>query len=296
MTLLLDFDAARIARADGSLSDPLTLNAAGPRVTLVGRFDALFALLSGAATLGSGRALVAGIAAERAVASGHVGLAPLDPELPTAWTAERYLVESALLMGLDAAAARAQARDRLQIFELVGRARQKLGDLLLIERLALMLAAATLGRPTVLCAEAPLYRLDAAGQAYVQRVLERAVDRRPVIVSIPELAPSGPERGLVDLADQVSWEHGRAAPNSSGSSSRYTAAVLARGAAWCAALEARGIRFQTLSVDPVLLGIAPDAGAGACRVLVELPDGASSLELVRLAAETNAPLVELVPV
>ncbi len=295
MTRLLDFEAARIARADGTLSDAVTLSAEGPQVAMVGRFSPLFALLAGEATLASGRALVAGADAALAVAQGLVGFAPLDPELPAKWSAERYLVENALLLGMDAGAARAAARERLQAFELGPRYRQQLKDLLLIERRALVLAAATLGGPKVLCAEAPLARLDAAGQAYLGQVLERAAEQRQLIVSVLEVPASGLERGLVDTADQVLWEHASAAPSSAKVSGRYTVSVLARGEAWCAALEARGLRFQSLPLDPLLLGLAPEAGAAACRVLVELPEGATSLELVRLAVEAGAPLVELTP-
>jgi predicted ABC-type transport system involved in lysophospholipase L1 biosynthesis ATPase subunit len=292
--LLIDCEALRVARADGTLSDALTVAAAGPTVALIGQFAPLFALLSGEATLASGRAELLGVSARLAVARGEVGFAPLDPLLPPTWTVERYFIESAQLSGMERARATRAAREVADRFELSTRARHHLKDLLLIERRALVLAAATLGNPPVLCAQAPLTRLDVAGQLYLANVLRRAGEGRHAIVSALELAPSGPERGLVDGADQLVWEPGAQGNVSAASAGRrLTLAVLAQRDALCAALTERGVRFESLPLDPLLLGLAPEAGASACRLLVELSEGTTKSDVVRLTVEQGAPLVEL---
>ncbi|HVJ15410.1 MAG TPA: hypothetical protein VM686_08215 [Polyangiaceae bacterium] len=295
---LLELEAARIAWRGGGIAPALSLRGDGPKLALVGAFSGLFALLSAEATLATGVARVRGEDAASAVRRGRVGLALRDPVLPLTWTAERYLGESAELGGLGSREARHTAQELLQRFELGGRARYELKDLPLIERRALVLAAATIGAPGVLVAEAPLARLDAAAQRYVMGVLARAAQGRELIVSVPMLPASGPERGLVDSADQVLWEHpGSAQPRESGAGPRRVFfSVLARSEELCAALREHGIAFESLPVDPLLLALSSDGPHGVGRLVVELPESMSTARLLELANAASAPVVELAPV
>jgi ABC-type Na+ transport system ATPase subunit NatA len=294
-TGLLEHEAARIALSGGSITPPLTLRGAGSRLALVGSFTAFFALLSGEASLASGTARVHGDNLASAVQRGIVGLALSDPALPLRWTAERYLVESAELSGLSTREARRTTFELLQRFELTARARHELKDLLLIERRALILAGATIGAPGVLVAQAPLARLDVPSQRYVQDALARAAEGRELIVSVPALPPAGAERGLVDAADQVIWEHPGAAPASDRADGprRVTLSVLDHGDALCAALREQGIGFETLPVDPLLLALSSRGPQGVSRLLIELPPALELNRLLELASAAEAPVVEL---
>jgi ABC-2 type transport system ATP-binding protein len=295
---LLELEVARIADETGALAPPLSLraDAATARFGLVGAFKPLFALLSGAATLSAGSARLLGQDARTAVRCGLAGLALFDPALPLGWTAEHYLRESAELSGQGRVEARRVASELLTRFELAGRARHELKDLLLSERRALVLAGATIGNPRVLVAEAPLARLDAASQAYLLAALERASEGRALVVSVLELPASGAERGLIDGADQVSWEDaGAAATTAADGARRFKLTVLRKARELCAALVESGIPFQTLPLDPLVLAFAGGNLDGVARLRVELPAGSDATPLLEIARRVEAPVVELVP-
>lgn len=290
--LLLDFESARIARHDGSIAEALTLRAEGPGAALVGDFSDFFALLAGRARLVSGRARIAGVSAEDAVRTTHVGLALLDPPLPPGWNTERYLLESALLAGMPRGEASREVDRLFRRFELDRKRHTKLTELSLIERRALLIFGATLGNPKVLCLEAPLARLDERAQDYLQDVLFIAGDGKMLIVSLSELPAVGPERELAETLGLVAREGGVTHAPSHGA---CVIAVSSGVEAFTQKLAERGLSHRSLGVDPLLLGMIGASAPALSRLEVELPPELKPRDLYRLACEAGATVLELAP-
>jgi ABC-type Na+ transport system ATPase subunit NatA len=288
---LLDFEAARVARRDGSIGEALSLRVEGPGAALAGDFADFFSLLSGQARLVSGRAEILGVPAVDAVRTNRVGLALLDPPLPPQWTAERYLDETALLAGLDRADTARQVAWIVRRFELESKRHTKLGELSLLERRALLILGATLGNPKVLCLEAPLARLDERAQAYVEDLLFVAGEGRMLIVSVSELPAAGGERSLAETLGVVVREGGVVHDPGSGA---CVVALLSGAAEFTQRLDERGLTHRSLGVDPLLVGMA-GVSRELCRLEVELALGMQPSDLYRVACEAGAVVIELAP-
>ena len=156
---LLVLERARIL-AGGAVGEPLTARGGATRVTLVGAVRPIFRLLARDATLASGDARLAGVPLHEAVSTGVAGLALCDPPLPGDWTPERYLLESARLAGFREAEARREVDQAVTRFELGAYARRRFADSYVAVKRVVLLAHATLGSPSVICAETPLAELD----------------------------------------------------------------------------------------------------------------------------------------
>jgi ABC-type Na+ transport system ATPase subunit NatA len=296
---LLLLQGARIA-AGGVTSEPLSARGGTQRLSLVGDFRPLFRLLEKNATLVAGRAELAGTPVADAASS--VGFAPCDPVLVPEWTPERYLTESARLLGLSERDARMEVESVLAALSLGSFARHRFDVLSPVLRRAVLLAHAMLGSPDVLCVESPLGDLDGASQSEMTRHLERAAHGRRLILSARSLPGEGPERALLRGADWVIVEsHGRIttegpASRVLGQARRYAATVTRAGVAFVAALTARGITVREDAVTH--LPPPPDAhpGADPVEVALELPNGLGPNDVVVAAKSVNAPLIELVPI
>jgi ABC-type multidrug transport system ATPase subunit len=286
--------------AGGVTSEPLTARGGVRHLSLVGDFRPLFRLLTRDATLVAGRAELVGIPA--AEAGGTVGVALSDPPLVPEWTPERYLTESARLLGLSERDARLEVEAAFAALSLGAFARHRLGVLEMPLRRAVLFAHAVLGAPDVVCVEAPFVDLERGAQAEVAAYLERATSGRRLIVSARSLPGEGPERALLGRADWVIVEsHGRVANEGPPSrvlagGRRYVATVTRAGDAFVAALTARGVTVREGSVTRV--PAPPDAhpGADPVEVALELPSGGSPNDVVLAARSVGAPLIELVPV
>lgn len=295
---LLLLQGARIA-AGGVTSEALTARGGTRQLGLVGDFRPLFRLLTRDATLAAGSAELAGVPAADASA-GTVGVALLDPPLVPEWTPERYLTESARLLGLSASDARLEVESVLATLSLGSFSRHRIDVLQKPLRRALLLAHAMLGSPDILCAEAPFAELERGAQAEVATYLERATRGRRLIVSARSVPGEGPERTLLARSDWLVVEAlGRIAnegPPSRvlGHARRFVATVTRSGDAFVAALTARGITVRDGAVTHV--PAPPDAqpGADPVEVALELPSGGSPNDVVLAAHAAGAPLVELV--
>jgi ABC-type Na+ transport system ATPase subunit NatA len=296
---LLLLQGARI-EAGGVTSEALSARGGARHVALVGDFRPFFRLLTRDAALVGGRAEVAGNAATDAVRS--IGVALSDPPLVPEWTPERYLTESARLLGLSERDARIDVESVLAELSLGAFARHRLDVLEKPFRRAVLFAHAALGSPDVLCLEAPLGDLEHGAQAEVATYLERATTGRRLITSVRSLASDGPERALVARADWVVVEsRGRITTEGPpsrvlGHGRRFVATVTRAGDAFVAALAARGITVRDGGVTHV--PAPPDAhpGADPMEVALELPSGGSPNDVVLAARSAGAPLVELVSV
>ena len=296
MSALLVLDNARI-ESGGSAGEPLCARGGDTRLALVGNFRPLFRLLAGDARLVSGTAELAGESLSEAVRRGTAGLALLDPPLVPGWTLERYLFESASLAGLTKSDAQRAGEAALGYFELTGLRRTRLDTMFAPVRRATFIALATLAAPAVLCVEAPLSDLDADGQTYVARALERAAVGRRLLVSVPTLLPEAAERELVARADWVVEEHAgrvvREGAKLERSTRRYLATVTRGGPAFLEALAARGLAARPTPLAPVRAGEPTPNDGGQLRVVIEVPATASTREVLSAAEAAGAPLVEL---
>jgi ABC-type multidrug transport system ATPase subunit len=296
---LLLLEGARIA-AGGVTSEPLSARGGTQKLSLIGDFRPLFRLLAKNATLVSGRAELVGVPVVDAARS--VGFAPCDPPVVPAWTPERYLTESARLLGLSERDARKEADSVLALLLLGGFARHRFDVLGLPLRRAVLLAHGMLGSPDVLCVESPFEELDGAAQSEVATYLERAAHGRRLILSARSLPGEGLERTLLGRADWVMVEsRGRIttegpASRVLGQARRYVATVTRASDAFIAALAARGITVRESALTHV--APPPDAhpGADPVEVALELPSGVGPNDVVLAAQSAGAPLVELVPI
>jgi ABC-type arginine transport system ATPase subunit len=300
---LLVFEGARLRLRDGSQRPPLSARCTGSRVAMVGAFGPFFGLLTGDGKLAGGTVHIAGQPAEHAVRRGVVGLALLDPPVPPGWTAERYLIESARLLGHTPAAARTRARDLLAAFELSHLTLRMLKAIPIVERRAFTIAHATLANPPVVCCEAPFDRLDGEAAAYVAARLERALVERAGIVQFHGVPATGAERAWIDRADTVlRLEHDQivasAPPDEAlAPSARLLATVARRGAEFRSALAARGVTADPVGHLASLLPVLTSReGATLERFLIVLPDAGDTRAVLEAARAAQAPLVELRPI
>jgi ABC-type multidrug transport system ATPase subunit len=289
---LLSCDGARIDSGGVPLLQGLSCVGAGNGLGLVGAWTPLFALLGREAELGAGRIEVDGADARRATALGVVGLARHEPGMPPGWSAARYLTESARLLGLSMRQSRHAAHEALDSLGLAAIGPRSLARLDPVERRALLIAHATLGAPRVLALEAPLDGLDAAAQARLLPLVDRAAAGRRLLWSVAAPAPAGAARGLLDRMDEVLvLEAGSLVAegppgHALAPGTRYLVTV-ARGASELTSqLEARGLGVRAAGED---------GPSTAARLIVELRVESTPNDVLSAALELSIPVLELVP-
>jgi ABC-2 type transport system ATP-binding protein len=296
-TATLEAKAARIDLFGQPLLARLELTSHAERVALLGDWSALFRLLSGEAELAGGSLHIAGVPVPLGVEQGKVGLMRLDPLLPGTWSAEQLLSNSAELAGTAKKAASKLAFQTLERLGLAGLAARRLAHLPLAERRALLLAHAVLTDPAVLCLEQPLLGLDTHAEQAVLGVLERACSGRRLLVAVsdPELSP-GSRQLVHTCTERLRLSAGVVLPEleNAPAPARVTATVCRNHQAFADALGQRGLVARATH-EASMLNALTSAAAGPCwRYLVELPAG-STAPVLDAALETEAGLVELIP-
>ena len=284
--VLLTCDRPRFVGSDVELGQ---FEAPGPVLVLVGGWHPLFELLTGQRRLRGGSLRVAGADAEAAAASGKVGVLLAGAPLPSAWTLREVLCQSAYLLGHTRRFAADQATDIARDLGLAELSRKRLARLTPGERRAAGIAAATMGQPSALALEDPFGDLEPSAQAYVARVLERALKGRPALISIAELTGSAEQDGFVRSSDELLFiaESG----------------LVARGSHAELIAAATSYRVVVLREADALLSRLTEAGYEARRVMaaemaalvVVDRRGQGTGPLLRSALEANAPIIELVP-
>lgn len=290
---LFELVSARIDREGVPLLEGISLSANGPRIALLGDWTAVFDLLEGNGALVSGSARVHGTPLATALADGVVGSVRREPILPKSWTTTRYLEESALLLGMNRADAIISTRGVLAILGLEGLSQKKLGTLEAHERRAAAIARARLGEPTVIAIEAPLAGLDAE-RPYLLELVERASAGRACIVSIDDTNPTGEAASLAERANDVLvLERGTLV--GALLAERFLVSVTANAHSFAEALTRDGLVVHVAHPNGTYgaFDAAVASGSGALRFLVETT---SSEAILGASLDTNAPVVELVPV
>jgi putative ABC transport system ATP-binding protein len=296
--LTIAADGVRIDLVGQPLLSQLSLQSDAHRIALLGDWSALFRLLAGEATLAAGTLLIDGEPVPLAVERGIVGLMRLDPLLPSAWSAERFLASSAELAGMTHKQASRAAFQTLEQLGLSALASKRLAHLQLTERRALLIAHTRLTDPRVICVEEPLLGLDSHGEDFVLAVLERACSGRKLLVALSDASPSVAARHLLQTcAAKLRVVAGVLVPDSITQSRRHvTATICQNHEAFTRALAARGVS-ATPTHAAGILSVLTSTWTGPCwRYVIDLgSDQASTAPILDAALETDAGLVELLP-
>lgn len=308
---LLDAHAARIAVDDVVALDGITATTRGDRVLCAGDTGALFAALTGVplsasrrppaaaaaaavddaldapgeARVVAGRLAIAGRDVTRGAHRAACGVAPLDPPLPLAWTADAYVGWSARLAGETARAAAELAPVALARVGLGAAGKRAIRTLALPERRALVLAQAIATAPAVLIAEDPLVGLDDGAAAFVLAALAGATEGRGALLTTARLDVDGPRgvvvRGATDVLVLLGGElafAGAFAEIAAGGRT-YALTVHSNAEPLREELAARGIALR----------------GGPTRFCAALPEGATTRDIVLAATRCRAAIVELIP-
>jgi ABC-type multidrug transport system ATPase subunit len=298
----LDFDALRI-RVDGADAIfGLSVTSSAQKLGLVGDWGPLYRALAGEAEVSGGRAELAGVALERAVRQGTVGLSLCDRPLPDAFTVGEYLEHAARLNGDTRKAARSEALRVLDALELMTLTKRKLGALSLHEQRALGLALSAIGKPALVCLETPLARLDALGQDYLAAPLARLAEQHALVVSVLSADASCGECSLLDDLDEVLWlERGLLVAQGPPAElllgrDQYLVAIVGSPRMLIGALEQRGCHVTAAGQVDAIAALLGDAKATVERLRVKLPGAASADLILDLALATGTRVIEFVPV
>ncbi len=296
----LELNGAKVLER-GTVLGPFTASSSATRVALLGDFTWWFALLTGEQRLHGGSATLMGTPLAQALALGVAGLVPRDAALPASWTTTRYLTESAELLGRGKAFARAAVKKSIALLELEHLATRPLAALRLAERRVLLLAAATLSEPAVLCCDSPLFRLDEDAANYVEQALLRASVGRHSIVACRFTHDQPREQRYLDRCERwLVLNDGTLAEASPGPSPLATPhvqlSVAANSERFEAALLERGLCPRRLdAVDVFRLLTEASVGGEAVRFVLALPDQDAQQAVFEAAREALAPIVEFMP-
>lgn len=280
---LLEANEIRVDVAGVPQIEGLTLRATGEHVLVLGAARALFEAASGLRLPARGEIRVRGRDARLALRDGQIACAPLDPPLPPKWTAREYVSASAAIAGHGVAAARSQTKNAIERMKLHDVAGQRLGKAAPHARRATVIAAAIAVGASTLLLEDPLSGLSEDIARDLGRVLAEAIDEQAWVVfasRIPltsQLATSADE-ALLLVGDHVVSQ---GAPAELAALQR-TFGLRVHGASheFARRVEDRGGRVE---------------GSGA-QIVVELGDALSTTDLLALAMETGAVVLELRPV
>jgi ABC-2 type transport system ATP-binding protein len=283
---LLDASSLRVDVGGSPAVDGLSMASTAERVLVLGAARALFEAAAGTRPVTRGTLRVAERDPLDAVRSGTSAGAPLDPPLPPGWTLRQYVEWSARLTGHSRGASRGLADEAIERLKLDALARNKLGTLAPAARRGGVLAAAIATAATVILVEDPTVGLSADAARSFARIVARALSDRRSIVFTGRASLDSPLALAADEAIVVSGSQvvaqGAPAEIAAGESA-FLVRVGGDARAFVVAMEAKGGR---------VLAAAPEAARGCMTIdLGEL----KTLDLLRIAAEANAVVLELRP-
>ncbi|MDB4941091.1 MAG: transporter related protein [Labilithrix sp.] len=267
---------------DGEPSiDGLTLRSSGEHVLLLGAPSALFDALTGLRSPVRGALRIRGEDPAAAVSGRRVAGAPFAPPLPPRWTATEYVTWSARLAGLPKAAARTKAAEAIAALQLDALAKTRLEGAVPHARRAVVVAAALATGADVLVLQDPLADLAEEDARTWARLLVKALEGKAWIALLGRVALTSPlaiaaDEAIVVTASRLAAQ-GRLAELAS--SRRFVARVHGALDGFARELAARGASLEVQGAQ-VLLDLGPSLAAS---------------EVLALAADTGAVVVELVP-
>ena len=267
--------------------DGLSCATTGDRVLVLGAARALFEGAAGLRKVARGELRVEGADPVAAVGEGAVACAPLDPPLPPDWTVTQYARWSARLAGRtrsEAVSLAADALERMQLAASVGRTKLAVAGLP-VRRGAVLAAALATGAKTLLVEDPTPGLADEAARA-LARVLARAVADRRSALFAARIALDSPLALAADEALVVDGSRvaAQGAPAEIASAER-TLLLRVHGDAigFARAVEGAGGRADVTTGAPSPAHVQVHLGPLAAR------------DLLRIAAETSAIVVELRP-
>lgn len=278
---LFEADRARVDVHGAPAVDGLTLATTGDHVLVVGAARALFEAASGVRAVARGELRVAGQRPVEALRAGEIAGAPLDAPLPPKWTPRGYATWSARLAGHSRAVAASLADEAVQRMKMTSVADARLVNAPLIVRRATAIAAAIATGAGVLVLDDPLSGLADDQARSLSRVIVRATDDRRSLVFAARVPLASPLALNADEAIVVSGGAvaGQGPPAELAARERsYALRVQGETAAFARRVVAEGARV----------------GGTATRMTVDLGE-MSTRDLLRIALESNAVIVELLP-
>jgi ABC-2 type transport system ATP-binding protein len=283
VTALLSTSVVRIDEAGVPAVDGLTLASTGDRVLVLGAPSALFAAAAGQRPASRGDVRVEGALPLDAARRRIVASAPLDPPLPPRWTARQYVTWSARIAGHGRSQAGELAAEALARTRVEAVADARLGQAALAARRATVIAAALATGATTLLLEDPLSGLPPESATAFARVVVRAcADRRTATFAgrVPLESPLALE---ADEAIVVAWSRvaAQGAPGEIAAAERsFAVRVIGDVEAFARAVEQRGGRILSDRVGQMSVALGP----------------LGTRDLVRIAGDTNATVLELRPI
>ena len=263
--------------------DGLTLRTSGERVLLLGAPHALFEALAGIRPIKRGTLSVRGTSLATAVADGVVAAASLDPPLPPKWTATEYVTWSARLAGHTTGDAKTLAKNAIARVQLGAIATQPLARMVPHARRGVVVAAALAAASQALILEDPLVGLAEETARTWGAILVTALEEIPWVVVASRIALTSPLAIATDEALIVSGSR----VDAQGPPAEIAAADRRFVARIHGAVEALATKLgehgATLDVQ-------------GAQVLLDLGATLTTAALLRLAGESEATIVELVPV
>lgn len=268
----------------------LSFETRGARPVIVGEYEPLTRALyrgAAAAAIVGGKVTVMGRDVASGAHFGAVGVASVDPVLPTDHTVESYLHWSARLAGMSRAEARARADERLQtLFGARPPHRRMVQGLDFIERRLLGLAFATMTSPAALIVIDPFVHLDVQGAERLAAALDFESATRPMLVCLPKSVVTGPAATLVSSATSLTvLRAGRVAYAGD------VASLLAGARLFSVTTAGDGERLRE-----ALLGLGAEVLGGPVHFTVALPEGVAPKSIVAAAAGVGLGLLGCVPI
>jgi ABC-2 type transport system ATP-binding protein len=279
---LLELVQARIDVDGVPAVDGLSLRATGDRVIVLGGAKALFETAAGVRSPSHGEVQVRGVAARRAARERNVAGAPVAPPLPPKWTAREYVTWSARISGQGRREATLLVEQSIAALKMGAAAGEKLGATSTQTRRATVIAAALATGAGAIFLEEPLMGLSDDAARNFARVVLKALEGRSWIVFSARLPLESPFAMDADEAAIVGKSRviAQGAPAELAAHERtYALRVLGRAEDFARLAAARGARVS---------------GSGN-HLTVDLGESLLVSDLLRVAAETEATVLELEP-
>lgn len=263
--------------------DGLSFETTADRVLVLGAPRALYECAAGIRPLARGELTVEGAAAHDALKRGAVAGAPLDPPLPKEWTPRTAITWAAKMSGQPPRVAAASAEAAIGTLHLESIADAALGSAMLAGRRAVMVAAALATGANALMIDSPLVDLDVESGGFLAGVIAKAIETKRWVVFSGRL-PLTSELALA--AEEAIVVFG--------------STVVFRGTPSEVAMFGRRTMLRVAGDVDALYRVLGERGASveACSpelLTVQLPEGLTTLDLVRAAEETNVALLEMHP-
>ncbi len=262
--------------------DGLTLATTGAHVLVLGAARALFEAASGTRSVARGQLMIGGASSSLALASAEMAGAPLDPPMPKTWSPRTYIAWSARLSGSSRSQSRALASDAIERMRMGAIADAPLDKVPRHARRATVIAGAIATGARVLLLEDPLAHLPDEAARNLGRVLAQALADRSWVVFAPRTPLVSPLAAGADEALVV-----------------VGSAVVAQGPPAQIAARDRSYALKVRGSVDLLAELAEARGAKVARgvdeLTIDLGGALSTRDLLRMAQETNAVIVELRP-